>query len=115
MLLCLGCALPGLLFLASSLAVWLFLLTRVVAVLLAVAGAKEVSGYATHAIFPDGAWKKFVSKEHGGQGASLCLHSSVCSSSGLSVLIAAVLWLGAFPFKYFWVTNSHPTAGACVR
>jgi hypothetical protein len=25
-----------------------------------------------------------------------------------------MLWLGAFPFKYFWVTNSHPTAGVCV-
>lgn len=53
---------------------------------LRLAGAKRVSGWVTHAVFPNDAWKKFVSVKHGG-------------------IVEKEL-----PLDTFWISNSNPIA-----
>jgi len=54
-------------------------------------GAKSVSSFVAHAIFPDNSWRKFVSKEHGGN-----------------------LGPDEVVLDRFWISNSHPMAGRLV-
>jgi len=50
------------------------------------AGAKRVSGFVTHAVFPKDAWKRFVRKQDGGSVD------------------------GELPLDKFWISNSNPIA-----
>lgn len=61
--------------------------------LLQVTGAAAVSAFATHGVFPNGSYKRFLSTP-GGEGSS--------SEAGLT------------EFRYFWITDSCPATAAAV-
>ena len=64
--------------------------------LLTVTGAAAVSAFATHGVFPNGSYKRFLADEGSG-GAS--------GSGGSGGLTA---------FRYFWITDSCPATAAAV-
>jgi hypothetical protein len=63
--------------------------------LLQVTGAAAVSAFATHGVFPDGSYKRFLSAD-AGAGAG---------GSGRA---------GTAAFRYFWITDSGPATAAAV-
>lgn len=63
--------------------------------LLQVTGAAAVSAFATHGVFPNGSYKRFLSDE-GGNGSAASGGSSTAA------------------FRYFWITDSCPATAAAV-
>jgi hypothetical protein len=66
--------------------------------LLQVTGAAAVSAFATHGVFPNGSYKRFLSDE-GGSGGGAGASSSPSPTAA---------------FRYFWITDSCPATAAAV-
>ena len=70
--------------------------------LLQVTGAAAVSAFATHGVFPNGSYKRFLTpSSSGGDGGG----GGGATASGGS---------GLTEFRYFWITDSCPATAAAV-
>ena len=72
--------------------------------LLTVTGAAAVSAFATHGVFPNGSYKRFLAggEAAGGSGSG----SAAGGGNGASGSVAE--------FRYFWITDSCPATAAAV-